>query len=153
MMTSHCEKIQLKRQYFVVMGEPKPQGRPRSCVRGNHASAYEDKKDREDKMNIRAQIVTQHPTLIGPGQPVALSLEYYLPRPKVHFDVKGNIKPRFMDAPHVSRPDCDNLEKKIKDSLSGIVWYDDCQVVRVEHEKAYCLPGEAPHTKIAVITW
>jgi Holliday junction resolvase RusA-like endonuclease len=144
---------QFNEQRFVVMGVPKPQGRPKSCIRGGRSGMYEAKKDQQNKSNIRAQIVIQKPKMIEQGRPVRLVMKYYLPRPKMHFDVKGNIKLRFLAAPHVSKPDCDNLEKAVKDSMSGIVWHDDSQVTKVEHEKVYCGEGEVPHTKIAVITW
>lgn len=34
-------------------------------------------------------------------------------------------------------PDMDNLEKLLWDSLNGIMWEDDCQIVKLEAEKVY----------------
>jgi Holliday junction resolvase RusA-like endonuclease len=140
-------------QVFVVMGPPKPQGRPRACRRGAYAGVYEDNKDKGDKNNIRAQIVTQRPKRIPMGTPVALAMVYYMPRPKMHYSRSGQVKPRFIDVPHVARPDCDNMEKKFKDALSGMVWHDDSQVVSVYHRKCYCEPDKFPRTEITVLSW
>jgi Holliday junction resolvase RusA-like endonuclease len=46
-----------------------------------------------------------------------------------------------------SRPDIDNLIKGVKDALTGIVWVDDCQVVRTHLQKVY---SRAPSTDVVV---
>lgn len=38
---------------------------------------------------------------------------------------------------HTAKPDLDNIIKIAKDSLNGVVWTDDAQVVRVEAVKSY----------------
>ena len=38
---------------------------------------------------------------------------------------------------HTIKPDKDNIEKLIKDSLKGIAWKDDCQVCKGTSEKRY----------------
>jgi Holliday junction resolvase RusA-like endonuclease len=40
-----------------------------------------------------------------------------------------------------SKPDLDNLAKIVLDALNGILWADDCQVVKLEITKEY---GEIP---------
>lgn len=39
---------------------------------------------------------------------------------------------------HTSKPDVDNIIKNSKDSLNGIVWVDDSQVVEEWGRKEYC---------------
>lgn len=40
---------------------------------------------------------------------------------------------------HTMKPDIDNLVKSIFDGFNGVVWHDDCQVVRKNAEKRYGL--------------
>ena len=58
--------------------------------------------------------------------PVELRLTFYLPRPQ---------KPKCPWP--ITRPDLDNLEKKLLDGWNGILWVDDAQIVRKEVEKRY----------------
>jgi Holliday junction resolvase RusA-like endonuclease len=66
---------------------------------------------------------------------IFLGLEFHMPRPKGHFNKSGLSKsaPMF----HVKKPDLDKLTRMIMDSLTGIVWEDDSQVVSVKAEKVY----------------
>jgi len=52
--------------------------------------------------------------------------------------------------PHVIKPDRDNLDKAVLDSLTGLVWVDDCQVHSGLVEKVYGAIGEAPHVLIVI---
>jgi Holliday junction resolvase RusA-like endonuclease len=68
---------------------------------------------------------------------VALTVEFYFPRPKGHFGVKGNLLP---SAPmrHVVKPDTSKLVRAVEDSLTDAgVWIDDNQVVMIAASKAY----------------
>lgn len=134
-------------QTFTVLGIAKGQGRPRACKRGQHAGMFKAKVDAQNETNIAAQVVAQKPVLIGQGVPVALTLEVYVPRPKLHFDSKGYIKDRFYNARPTSKPDVSNILKAIEDALNGIVWHDDSQIYRVEVERGY---GDTPKTVIKV---
>jgi len=136
-----------KIQQFIYHGIPKPQGRPRFAHKGKFVTAYDPQESRLYKNNFAAQIVTQNPILINAGIGVFMRLTIILPRPKNHYDSKGRVKERFSVAPHVVKPDLDNLEKAIKDSLKGIVWHDDSQIYAVDKMKMY---GDNPCVKIIV---
>ena len=58
--------------------------------------------------------------------PVVLELTFFLPRPK---------KPKC-EVP-ITRPDLDNLQKKLLDGFNGILWRDDSQVVESHVKKRY----------------
>lgn len=145
----------MKVQAFIVLGEPQSQGRhrTRAFVAGGRAIAqtYEAKKDKVNKVNIRAQVVNQNPVLYrGDGKGIMLSIIFVLPRPKNHYGKKGNLLP---SAPkdHTTKPDLDNLVKAIMDALTGICWEDDKQISAQIVVKSYVDEGyPVPQTVIKV---
>ncbi len=80
--------------------------------------------------------------------PVVLECRFYLPRPNRLMrkkDPEGVVW-------HTSVPDLDNLYKAVKDSLKGVVWRDDSQVVGYgpNHGKWYHEKSGRPRTEIAI---
>lgn len=69
------------------------------------------------------------------GRPVALGLRFYVTRPKNHYGSGRNA--RTLNAAGLAaryptgRPDLSNLVKLAEDALTGLVWQDDDQVVRL----------------------
>ena len=51
-------------QTFTILGDPRPQGRPRFYRRGNFVGAYDPKKSREYKQTLAAQIAAHNPEYI-----------------------------------------------------------------------------------------
>jgi Holliday junction resolvase RusA-like endonuclease len=76
--------------------------------------------------------------------PVRLSLAFYLPRPQAY------AKKPWM--PHTKAPDLDKLARGGIDSLSGIVFHDDAQIVELVAGKFYAAPGAVPHCDVKVET-
>ena len=134
-------------QKFIIQGNPRGQGRPRACKRGRHASVYEAREDTMYKENLAAQVVAQGPSYITMDQPVEIEVMFYLSRPAYHFGAKG-LKPRYENARPLGKPDVDNMVKAVKDSLTGIVWHDDAQIVRIWAEKHYA--DTQPHITLQV---
>lgn len=69
--------------------------------------------------------------------PVELELIFQMPRPKGHYRSNGlSLRP---SAPmhHITMPDAGKLARGTTDSLKGILWRDDSQIVKETHEKAY----------------
>lgn len=124
-------------QTFIYHGIPKAQGRPKFYRRGNFVGAYDPKDSREYKNNVACQILQQHPQLIDRGKAIKLYLSFFLPRPKGHYNSKGDVKPQFERTAHTKKPDLDNLVKAVKDSLKGIIWHDDSQVYHTIAMKGY----------------
>ena len=58
--------------------------------------------------------------------PVAVSLYFFLPRPKSTRRVSPAV-----------RPDLDNLAKGLTDSLNGVLWKDDAQIISLFLAKSY----------------
>ena len=85
--------------------------------------------------------------------PVAVRVTFLFARPKSHglrWGTRG--KPRQLPPP-TSRMlgDVDKLCRGFLDSLTGVVWQDDSQVVRLEAEKAYCEVNETPGARVVVL--
>lgn len=67
---------------------------------------------------------------VGRGQdvltgPIKINLTFYIPMPESWSLAK---KKRMDMTPHTTKPDRDNLEKGVCDSLNKIIWKDDGQV-------------------------
>ena len=113
---------------YIILGDPRPQGRPKFFRRGNFAGAYDPKQSRDYKQTLAAQLAAQDPVFIEQGKPVSLDIEFIFSRPK-------SLPKRIED--HVKKPDLDNLVKAFKDSAKGILWHDDSQVVQMTVRKVY----------------
>ncbi len=91
-------------------------------------------------MRLAAAAAYKGPPLEGPLRVVAV---FVLPRPK-----------RLKTGPRVwapVKPDVDNLIKPW-DSLNGVLWADDKQIVAVAVRKLYAGSDEQPHVDVEVIT-
>jgi len=78
--------------------------------------------------------------------PVRIELLCIMPRPK-YMMWKKKPTPR---APHIIRPDTDNLTKNVKDALKQVAWADDCLVYDEHTRKFIASGGEAPHIILKV---
>lgn len=152
---------------FTVPGLPAPQGSKR-VVRGrlidaNHASLRP----------YRASVAAAAAQALGLGldgppgaqngpqglsglsehvptrEAVAVELRFGLPRPRGHWGTGRNsevLKPSAPEFP-ATKPDIDKLVRAVLDALTGVVFADDAQVVRLYTDKVY---AAAPHTQVGV---
>lgn len=100
---------------------------------------------REFKASVReaAEAVYKGRPLRGP---LFLRIVFVLPRPQV-MRWKTKAMPRVR---HSVKPDLDNLEKTVKDSLKGVTWIDDSQVASVKKSKWIAAGNEQPHVEIEI---
>jgi Holliday junction resolvase RusA-like endonuclease len=112
---------------FVVYGDPRAKGRPRHMRNGH---TYTPAETQEAEYNFRSQAVRFLPSggMIPAGTPIRLTLLFYMPIPASWSNKKQNRAGDGLIYP-TGRPDLDNLIKLAKDSLNGIFWHDDSQVV------------------------
>ena len=84
---------------------------------------------------------------------VELSIEYVYRRPKGHYKSNGELNKKGRDTPYkTSKPDLDKLNRAVADALSGLIWRDDSQVVRMkEVGKSYGKQGQ-PEGAYVIIT-
>ena len=120
---------------FFVEGIPKPQPRPKACIRGRHAGVYDPGTADEWKAKVRkAWRDSGLEKFVGP---LKVSYHFEMPRPKSHFK-KGVLRP---GAPywHIIRPDMDNVIKSTQDALTDAgAWDGDEQVCAGDPKKRYC---------------
>lgn len=123
-----------------IHGIPKAQPRPRAFVRNGRAAVY----DAGTAEGWKSCIASALKELAGRkiSLPVKLTITYNMPRPKSHYNSKGQLK---LVAPRLftSKPDLDNLDKAVMDCLTQVgVWTDDSLVVCKQSTKKYaCLTG------------
>lgn len=70
-----------------------------------------------------------------------VSCIFFLPRPK-------SLPKRF--AHPAKRPDIDKLQRGLLDALTGIIWHDDAQVVKITAAKEYASEKEPPGVAVTV---
>ena len=127
---------------FYVHATPKGKGRPRfSRDRWGrvHTRTPEDTRIFEDRV-IAAYLeqvgATRQRPYFPKGVPLALSAEICFAPPESASKKKklemisGKIRP-------TKRPDADNVLKAIADSLNGLAYHDDAQVVEMQATKVY----------------
>lgn len=81
--------------------------------------------------------------------PIALDLEFTLPRPKGHYGSgrnAGKVKPSAPSLP-TSKPDTTKMLRALEDALKGVLWIDDSQVTDQAIRKRY---GDAPGVHVTV---
>ena len=82
--------------------------------------------------------------LVGP---LAMSVVFVFPRPTNRV-WKSKPMPRER---HTKKPDCDNLLKSLKDSLSGLAYADDAQICEYREVTKWIASGdEQPHVEVTI---
>lgn len=132
---------------FIVHGLPKPQPRHRAFRRGNHAAVYDPGTAAGWKALVAHAADPYRPDAPMDG-PLRVDLTFLFPRPK------RLLRKRDSDQriPHDKKPDRDNLEKAVLDTLTQLgFWRDDCQVCAGEVKKAYVAKeNDTPGVEITI---
>ena len=121
---------------------PRGKGRPRFFARGKFVQVYTDaatkKHENELAKQAKAQLPSDYEKLSGP---LAVDLKFYMPRPK-------SLPKKDWEGYHWKKPDLDNMEKILWDSLNDIVWNDDSQIAYISASKRY---SDEPGIKMTVV--
>lgn len=124
---------------FTVAGVPAPQG---SKVR----TAWGMREDNPATKPWRSAVAWEATAAMAGAAPMAGPLElaalFYFPRPKSHYRTGKHADILKDSAPFycATKPDADKLLRAIGDALTGIVFRDDSQFVKVTATKLYGQP-------------
>jgi Holliday junction resolvase RusA-like endonuclease len=131
---------------FTVYGDARPQGsKTLGNKGGQHWVRDADPRLKGWRLNVgqAAAVAHQGKSLIT--GPVSLDVTFYRPRNVGHYGTgrnAGKLKPSAPPYPAVA-PDVDKLVRAVCDSLSGIVYRDDAQVVDLVARKRFGEPARA----------
>ena len=126
---------------LVIPGNPVAQGRPRVTKFGT----YDPPKSKEYKQYVKRCVMNEKPGE-PTKQPLAARIDAYMSIPKSkprkwREDAgMGMIRP-------TKRPDLSNIVKCIEDALTGVVWHDDSQIVRLIAIKRY---SDYPRVEVTI---
>jgi Holliday junction resolvase RusA-like endonuclease len=130
---------------FTVYGKAAPAGsktpgrgaQGQLFVRDSSKGSYAWK----DKVSDRAAEVfgNKHELVSGP---LEVWLTFYVPRPKGHFNSKGELNTEGLRNPFpAKKPDVLKLARAVEDGMTGAVWRDDAQIVTEHIDKQYGEPA------------
>lgn len=133
---------------FTVPGEPVAQGRPRFSTRGNFVKAYDPEKSKDYKAYVKlvAMAAMSERSLKPFDGAIAVSIRAYVSVPKSKSKKFRENALKGLEHP-TKKPDCDNIAKILLDAMTGIVYEDDKQIIRLVVEKYY---DEVPRVEVAI---
>ena len=134
---------------FVVYGLPAPQGSKRHVGRGILVES--SKAVAPWRQDVKHAALACIPPDWDPSLPMALSIVFRFKRPAGQIGKRG-IKPSAPQHCTTARAgDVDKLLRSTLDSLTGVAFDDDRQVVSVNASKRYCTQDE-PQGALITIT-
>lgn len=143
---------------FVVPAVPVAQPRVKSTAIGGKARMYTPTKigkgdNRRDHPIAAFKASVRHAASLAYNGapirgPVRVDLEFVFPR-QANRIWKSKPMPRYR---HTTKPDRDNLDKAVLDSLSKWMLEDDRQVCSGSIEKWHAAGDEQPHVRVTIET-
>lgn len=120
---------------FDIVGEPQGKGRPRFSTRGGFVKTYTPEKTASYENFVKVCYLNKYKGQKLDGDIIAEITAYFsipksFSKKKRSEAIEGKIKP-------TKKPDTDNIAKTILDSLNGIAFEDDKQVVALLVKKLY----------------
>ena len=129
---------------FTVYGVPAPKGSAKAFYRPgmrHPVVTHDSARTKPWEALVKAAAVDVAPPCLYDG-PVVLSVVFSFARPK-------SLPKRIRAC--TKRPDLDKLVRVIADALTGLIWHDDAQLVRIEATKEYAGPQGRPGAKVTVV--
>lgn len=131
---------------FIVYGEPIPQGSMRAFLPKGWKRPIvtaDNKRTKPWRQDVKAAaleaVEKAGVPLMGRAVAVSVACHFYFARPK---SAKKSVVHK------TTKPDCDKLGRAILDSLTGVVFEDDSQVVSLSLVKDF---APRPHAQISVV--
>ncbi len=142
----------------IPVAQPRPRARAMKGPKGKWMAQIYQPTTRKTKNGTEPHPIVYYKYLVGfagrqkhRGQPLLTGplrvdcvFVFVRPDPKIW---KTKPMPRYR---HTAKPDRDNLDKAVLDSLTGVIWKDDSQVCAGEIEKWVAAGEERPHALITI---
>ena len=129
-----------------ILGQPTSQPRHRHFKRGNFSGTYDPAKDAKNSfLSCMMHYAPSRPV----ETEICMEIIFCFLRPKSHFGTgrnAGKLKKKALFH-YIKKPDIDNLQKFVLDSMNKVFFRDDSQVYRVIAEKRY---SDVAKTKITM---
>lgn len=127
---------------LTVSGLPWPEGSLKAFVVKGKPVIVHDNPQRLQEWRDAVEAAARKSGASFLRRPVAVDMDLYLPRPKSHYRTGRNAHLIRDDAPSypVHRMDVDKLARAVNDSLTGVLWDDDGQVVKLAAAKHWAGP-------------
>ena len=134
---------------FTIQLVPMQANRPRFSKNGG---IYKDSKHTAYEAMVQRTaakaMVDAGLTMAADDVPVFVQCLFVFPIPQSWPKYK---KQGYYGKSHLQKPDKDNLNKMILDSMSGVVYPDDGQVASGHQAKRWAHLGESPRTEVTVM--
>jgi crossover junction endodeoxyribonuclease RusA len=129
---------------FTVIGHAQPQGSTKAFMPkgARYPVVTSDNPNLKGWRLFVAHEAQRHAGAGPMSGGVRVMLDFALQRPK-------SLPKRTSQ--HLKKPDIDKLARAVLDALTGILYHDDSEVVRLEVTKRYAAPIEAPSVRITVM--
>lgn len=136
---------------ITLSGDPQGKGRARAFRRGNFIGHYTPEKTRTYEGMIRTAAMDSmagRPPISDPVE-IELSAVFAVPaswsQKKRAQAIAGELRP-------AKKPDADNIVKAWTDAMNGVVFADDCQIVKGSFAKVYG-PAALVSVTVRPIAW
>lgn len=121
---------------FEVEGQVKAKQSAKFAKIGNFVRAYTPADVKSYANWVKLCFKQAYPDFKPLEDAVKLKIEVYFMIPKSYTKKKVQMIEEGCMCPTV-KPDCDNICKQISDSLNGMAWVDDKQIVNLEVRKRF----------------
>lgn len=132
---------------FTIVGEPCGKGRPRFATVGGYVKTYTPKEtvnyENLVKLSYRMKYGLER---FGDTQPLLMCVKAYYSIPKSTSKKQRQLMLEKKIRP-TKKPDWDNIGKIVADSLNGVAYRDDAQVVDAFVRKYY---SDNPRVEVTI---
>lgn len=129
---------------FTIDGQPQGKGRPIYSGK-NHTMRTPDKTVIYENLIKLAYGQQCKGVFFDKGVPLFVSIDAYFKMPKASKNKTAQMLSGEIKA--ITKPDLDNIAKAIADSLNGVAYHDDSQIVFMSVGKLY---GEKPCVRVKI---
>lgn len=134
---------------FTILGEPKAKGRPRFKNMGKYMGTYTPKDTINYENLVKLSYQNECIGMINKDTMIIADIKAYFTIPSSTSKKKRCDMIQEFVRP-IKKPDLDNIAKIILDSLNGIAYYDDSQIVKLTVEKYY---SENPRVEVELLEY